>query len=159
MRTEKAKRSFLEAKQDFSPRTLEQYSHALDYLEQECPKMPKKPEPIRSALNKIQSLWVRDACWRVWKSFFRWWSWEFHIPNPMDRVQRPKLDEVEMRALEPREIVFLLEAADNLRDKAIVALALDSGVRASEFGRLCIIDIGSDRIRLWGKGASRSRYP
>ncbi|GAJ17093.1 unnamed protein product, partial [marine sediment metagenome] len=46
MKTEKAKRSFLEAKQDLSPRTLEQYSAALAYLERECPKMPKKPDPI-----------------------------------------------------------------------------------------------------------------
>ncbi|GAI96434.1 unnamed protein product, partial [marine sediment metagenome] len=40
MRTEKARGEFLEAKQNLSPRTLEQYSQALDYLERECPKMP-----------------------------------------------------------------------------------------------------------------------
>jgi len=40
-----------------------------------------------------------------------------------------------------------------------VALALDSGVRASEFGRLRICDIGKDTIWLWGKGRRRLQVP
>lgn len=159
MRIQKAKKSFLQAKQDLSPRTLEQYCQALDYLERECPKMPKKPQPIRSALNKVKSVWVRDAYWRVWKSFFQWCWWEYNIPNPMARVQRPKPNEVEPRVLEPEELPLVLAAADNLRGKTIVALALDSGVRASEFGRLRILDIGSDTIWLWGKGRKRLKVP
>lgn len=159
MKTQKARNSFLEAKQDLSPRTLEQYSQALDYLTRECPKIPKKSEPIRSALNKVNKLWVRDAYWRVWKSFFRWCWWEYGIPNPMDRVQRPKPDEIEPRVLEPEELPLVLAAADNLRDKTILALALDSGVRASEFGRICTLDIGNDTIWLWGKGRKRLKVP
>ena len=159
MRTEKARSSFLEAKQDLSPRTLEQYRQALGYLECECPKMPKKPEPVRKALNEVESLWVRDAYWRVWRAFFRWCWWEYDIPNPMDRVQRPKPDEIEPRVLEPKELPLVLAAANNLRDRAIVALALDSGLRASEFGRLRISDIGSDTVWLWGKGRKRLKVP
>lgn len=160
MKTQKARNNFLEAKQDLSPRTLEQYSQALDYLERECPKMPKKPEPIRSALNRVNNVWVRDSYWRVWKSFFRWCWWEYDLPNPMDRVRRPKPDEIEPRVLEPEELPLVLAAAaDNLRDMTIVALALDSGVRASEFGRICILDIGSDTIWLWGKGRKRLKVP
>lgn len=158
MRVEKAKKSFLGAKQDLSPRTLEQYSQALDYLERQCPKMPK-PEPIRSALNKVESIWIRAAYWSVWGAFFRWCHWEYGIPNPMERVERPKTPDIEMRALEPEELCLLLAAADNLGDKVIVALALDSGIRASEFGRLCILDIGSDTIRVWGKGNRQVRVP
>lgn len=159
MKTQKARNNFLEAKQDLSPRTLEQYSQALDYLTRECPKIPKKSEPIRSALNRVNKLWVRDAYWRVWKSFFRWCWWEYGIPNPMDRVQRPKPDEIEPRVLEPEELPLVLAAADNLRDKTILALALDSGVRASEFGRICTLDIGNDTIWLWGKGRKRLKVP
>ncbi|MBA7666792.1 Tyrosine recombinase XerC [subsurface metagenome] len=161
MKTEKAKKSFLEAKQDLSPRTLEQYSQALDYLERECPKMPKKPEPIREALNKAPTIWVKDVWWRVWSVFFHWCRWEYDIPNPMERVERPKPDEVEMRVLEPKELAFVLAAANNLqlKDKAIVALALDSGIRASEFGRLRVVDIGTDTIWVWGKGRKQAKIP
>ncbi|GAI89475.1 unnamed protein product, partial [marine sediment metagenome] len=159
MRTEKARGEFLEAKQNLSPRTLEQYSQALDYLERECPKMPKKPEPIRKALNKVKNVWVKDSYWRVWKSFFRWCWWEYDIPNPMDRVQRPQPDEIEPKVLEREELAMVEAAADNLRDKAIVSLALDAGVRASEFGHLSISDIGSDTVWLWGKGRKRLKVP
>ncbi len=159
MKTEKAVRNFLEAKADLSPRTLEQYSGALAYLGRESPKMPKKPESIRKVLNSVKSIWVKDAYWRVWKSFFHWCWWEYNTPNPMDRVQRPKLPDVEMRALDSRELAMVVAAADKLRDKSIVALALDSGVRASEFGRLRILDIGDDTVRIWGKGNRQTRVP
>jgi len=159
MRTEKARGEFLEAKQNLSPRTLEQYSQALEYLERECPKMPKKPEPIRKALGKVQNIWVRDAYWRVWRAFFRWCWWEYDIPNPMDRVEKPKPEEIEPRVLEREELAMVVAAAVNLRDKAIVSLALDAGVRASEFGHLSISDIGSDTVWLWGKGRRRVRVP
>ena len=159
MRTEKAIKNFLEAKADLSPRTLEQYTPALDYLGRECPKLPKKPDPIRKALNRVQSNWVRDVYWRVFKSFFRWCWWEYDTPNPMDRVQRPQLDEIEPRVLERDELAMVEAAADNLREKGIVSLALDSGVRASEFGHIRISDIGSTTIWLWGKGRKRLKVP
>lgn len=159
MKVEKARRGFLEAKQDLSPRTLEQYAQALDLLERECSKMPKKPEAIRKVMIKVKSIWVRDAYWRVWKVFFNWCSQEYGTPNPMDRVERPKCPDIEMRALEPEELAMVLAAARNLHDKAIVALALDAGIRASEFGGLRILDTGSDTIRVLGKGNKQIRVP
>jgi len=90
LNVEKAKNSFLEAKQDLSPRTLQQYSQALDYLQAECPEMPGKPEPLREALNKVPNNWVRDAYWRVWKSFFNWcWPYSCLLDR---RERRPKLE-------------------------------------------------------------------
>lgn len=159
MNVENAKNSFFEEKQDLSPRTLELYSQALDYLERKCPKMPKKPDPLRKALNEVQNDWVRDAYWRVWKSFFTWCWQEYDTPNPMARVQRPQIDEIEPRVLEREELAIVVAAADNLQKKAVVSLALDSGVRASEFGRLSIADVSADTIRVWGKGRKRVRVP
>ncbi len=151
--------AFLEAKQDLSPRTLEQYRGTLGYLERECPEIPGEPKPIRSALMKVERTWVRDACWRVWKAFFRWCLLEYGTHNPMDLVQRPKLPDIEMRALEPLELANVIAAASSPRDKTIVALALDSGIRASEFGRICSLDIGTSTIWVWGKGRRRLQVP
>jgi len=159
MKTEKATSNFLDAKQGLSPRTLEQYVPALAFLVRECPKMPGKPDPLRKALSKVKSEWVKDSYWRVWKAFFRWCWWEYDTPNPMERVQRPKPDKVQPRVLGLEELSFTLAAAEDIRDKAILALALDSGVRASEFGRLRISDIGNDTIWLWGKGRQRLEVP
>ena len=159
MKTAKTKKAFLEAKRNLSPRTIEQYQSALDYLEHELPKMPRKSEPLSRTLNKVEHVWVRDAYWRVWKDFFRWSNWEYGTPNPMERVQRPNVPDIEIRALEPEELAYVLAAADILRDKAIVSLALDAGLRASEFGWLRILDIGNDTVRVWGKGKKQVRVP
>ena len=159
MKTQKAQVTFLEAKQDLSPRTMEQYHQALDYLERECPDMPKKPEPIRRALNSLPTIWIKDAYWRVWKAFFRWCHIEYGTTNVMERVERPNRPDIEVMALEPEQLTVVLAAADSLRDKIIVALALDSGVRASEFGHLKVDDIGNETIRLWGKGQKQVRVP
>ncbi len=159
MNTAKAVNNFLEAKQRLSPRTLEQYSWALDYLQQECPKMPTKPEPIRKAINKLDTPWTAEACWRVWKCFFRWCSHEYRAPNIMEWVERPKTPDIEMRYLEPEELALVLAAADDLRDKTLLALGLDAGIRASEFGRLRILDVGTDTLWVWGKGNKRVRVP
>lgn len=159
MKTAEVVRKFLSAKKDLSPRTLEQYVPALNFLALECPKMQGKPDLIRKALGKVKSDWVKDSYWRVWKSFFRWCWWEYETPNPMERVQRPKPDKVQPRVLGAEELAFVLAAAEDLRDKTIVALALDSGVRASEFGRLRTGDIGKDTVWLWGKGRKRLEVP
>jgi len=159
MKTEKATSNFLDAKRDLSPRTLEQYVPALAFLVRECPKMPGKPDVVRKALSKVHSEWVKYSYWRVWKAFFRWCWWEYDTANPMERVQRPKPDKIQPRVLGPDELSFVLAAAEDLRDKSVVALALDSGVRASEFGRLRIGDIGKDTVWLWGKGRQRLEVP
>lgn len=159
MKTVKAVQDFLEAKQDLSPRTLEQYTWALDHLQRECPQMPQDPKPVRKALNKFATPWTRDACWRAWKSFFHWCCLEYQFPNPMDRVKRPETPDIEMRALEPVELAHVLAAAGTLQEKAIVSLALDSGIRASEFGRLRASDIGTETLWVWGKGQKRVQVP
>ncbi len=159
MRTEEAMVAYLEAKSDYSPRTLDQYSRALEYLERECGELPEIAAELRSALNKLKSAWVRDAHWRVWKSFFNWCSFEYDCPNPMERVEKPKTPEVEMTALELDQLAEVLAAADKLRDKCIVALAMDSGIRSSEFGKLRFSDIGKDTIAVWGKGNKRASVP
>ena len=53
MKTVKAIAAFLDAKRDLSPRTLEQYGQALDYLELEHHKLPSKPRPIRDTLHTV----------------------------------------------------------------------------------------------------------
>ncbi len=159
MRISKLTVKFLEAKADLSPRTLEQYRWAMEVLEAEFPKMPKKPEPLRRALNGARTVWIRDAYWRVWTVFFHWSSRQYGTRNPMELIQRPKIPDIEMRALEPSQLAMVLAAASDIRQTAIIALALDSGVRASEFGHLKVLDIGTDTIGLWGKGNRQARVP
>lgn len=159
MNTAEARACFLAARLGLSPLTLEQYAKTLDHLVRECPELPEGPEPVRRALSKAGSVWVRVGWWRVWRAFFRWCRWEYGTPNPMDRVERPRPPEVEMRALEPEELATVLAAAPRLRDKALLALALDAGLRAAEFGDLQVLDVATTTIRVTGKGNRQVRVP
>jgi integrase/recombinase XerD len=159
MKTRKAIAAFLAAKKDLSPRTLEQYTGALYYLQAACPGMPRKPQPLRDAMDRASTIWVRDSLWRSWSSFFHWCRREYNIINPMDLVDRPKLPAIDMKALEPVELARVLAAAGSILERAIIALALDAGLRASELGRLRIVDIGSETIWVWGKGRKRVKVP
>ncbi|KKM70433.1 hypothetical protein LCGC14_1440810 [marine sediment metagenome] len=159
MNTAEARDCFLAARLGLSPLTLEQYGNILDHLARECPELPEGPDPVRRALTKANSVWVRASWWRVWKAFFRWCRWEFNIPNPMERVERPRPPEVEMRALEPEELALVLAAATRLRDKALLAVALDAGLRASEIGGVQVLDVGPNTIRVTGKGNRQVRVP
>jgi site-specific recombinase XerD len=159
MKTAKAVYSFLEAKHTLSKRTIGQYTEALDFLKGELPKLPRKPEQVRRALNKASTVWTQDTYWRVWCSFFGWCSTEYRIADVMDLVERPKTPVVEIRYLEPSQLTRVVAAAESDRDQAIVALALDAGVRASEFGNLHVSDLEDDTIRVWGKGKKLARVP
>ena len=159
METSKAVNAFLDAKPDLSQRSREQYTLALQYLSRECPSMPERADQVRPVLNKLSTVWARDTHWRIWKAFFRWCNLEYDAVNPMPRVQRPRRPRVEMRALSPGELAKVYAAADKVRDKSIVALALDAGIRASEFAKLRKIDVGSDTIRIKGKGNKEMRVP
>lgn len=159
MKTEKAKAAFLEAKQGLSPRTMEHYQRALSYLELEFEELPGKPDLLRGLLNKVSTVWMRHGYWVAWCVFFKWCEVEYAFENPMVGVVKPKLPEVEMRTLDEDELARVWYATVSIRDKCVIALALDSGIRASEFERLRVSDVGQDTIRVWGKGNKQLSVP
>ncbi len=153
-------KEFLAAKQDKSPRTLEQYEEALAQLKAVTAELPTRPAPIRAALNRAKTPWVRLAWWRVYGSFFHWCVREYELKkNPMTLVERPKVPHKQIHSLVPEQLARVVAAAEDNRCKAIVYLALSSGIRASEFGRIHAADIGPDTMRVLGKGNKEALVP
>lgn len=91
-------------------------------------------------------------------SFFAWASEELQAPDPMDAVTAPKFQHPEVEPFTLEHVEALLKAAEfsreadtrdrrrfvrrrptALRDRAIILILLDTGMRASE---LCAVDIG-----------------
>jgi integrase/recombinase XerC len=95
------------------------------------------------------------------RSFYRYLVREKIIEaNPIKSVSSPKLDKRLPSFLTLDEVKRLLEAPDlstpqGLRDRALLELLYASGLRVSELTGLELgqINLGSNEIRVWGKGS------
>lgn len=100
-------------------------------------------------------------------SFFRWFSEEFEISNPMKKVPAPRFAKVPIESFKREEIQALIKISGHsrraktqnrqtyvmkrntaTRDKAIILTLLDTGLRAAEFCSLIInnLDMGTGKI-------------
>lgn len=70
------------------------------------------------------------------------------IPNPVDRVKRPKVQNDEPRAVDDQTIARLINEITDVRDRAIVALFVYSGLRVSELRQLDKTSIVPRRKRM-----------
>lgn len=78
----------------------------------------------------------------VLKAFFNYLvEEELLTQNPMKRVKMPRLPKKILPALSPEEVQRLLDACLTTRDRAIILVAVDSGLRVSELVNLSIEDI------------------
>jgi transcriptional regulator with XRE-family HTH domain len=116
-----------------SSKTLEFYRERLlgficqvDYL-----KATKKD--VQQYLNSIppncNGLATRHATFRAIKTFYRWLNADYGITNPMVGLTAPILSKPILPSLEQEQVLFLIEHAHTLRDKAIIALFTESGLR------------------------------
>ena len=98
---------------------------------------------------------------------FSFWSREgYLVQNPMALVEKPRRERVLIRPLTPEQAMTLLEQpntgnVEGLRDKAMMMLMLDSGMRVSE-----VIAVEADRIdwlhctlTVMGKGRKERLVP
>ncbi len=81
--------------------------------------------------------------------------------NPMEKVEKPKRAKKLLSSVTQEQVELLVNRADNLRDKAIIALLFDSGMRLSEIATIRVTDIDWDSytITINGKGNKQRRAP
>jgi integrase/recombinase XerD len=107
--------------------------------------------------EKLASSTVRSYV-RVWKAFFSWCYQEELIGvNPAVRLKSPKVPKRVRPAFVADQIERMLAACDvstplGFRDRVIVLLLLDTGVRKSEIGGLRVSDVHERHIKVMGKG-------
>lgn len=155
-----------------SPKTLEGYCQAISgfVLFVQGNNLPQKVSEISANDVRLFLLSLQErglspysirTYYRTLKTFFNWLESEGFIKeSPMVRIRSPRL---------PRKIIrpFSREDIDNLlsvcsgnhfvehRNRAIVLLFLDTGLRLAELASIQLADIDFDRetIRVMGKGA------
>ena len=166
MRTEQALREFIASRiaANLSPATISWYEDRLLPFANSCPTLPRRPEPIEAFLATIQgSPETKFDVYRALKTFFKFISSRHGLPNPMDAnnsgrygrendaIKPPRRPKTLMATLESHELMRLLYSAQTLRDRAILTLIADNGVRADEVCSLLKHNIKQESVVVHGK--------
>lgn len=88
------------------------------------------------------------GCYRSLRAFLLWWEAEYEPDdwrNPIRKVKAPKVAQEPLQPIERAEFDSLLQTCDKTwhgaRDRAILNILLDSGVRAAELCSLNVKDL------------------
>ena len=104
--------------------------------------------------------WRKHSFYRALRSFWKWVSINHEQPNPfIDRfgnlvIEAPKTPNDVLYTMKPEAVKSLIAAAATTRDKAIISLLADSGVRRGELTSIQVADLDVElrRIKVQGKG-------
>jgi len=117
---------------------------------------------IRMYLAELQARCKPATVWTAWRhlrAFYKWLEAEGDIQvNPMTDIPKPVVPPTEVAVLTAEQVRLLLSTCKgsstvDRRDRALLAVMLDSGIRLSEVAGLTIDDIGQDNsLRIYGKG-------
>jgi len=154
VKTELALREFFDSRiaANLSPATIEWYKDRLSPFVNSCPNLPQRPEPIERFLATVfGSPETRYDVYRALKTFFKFICSRRQLPNPMDDVPSPRRPKTLMPTLEVGELMRLLHSAEGPRDRAIITLLVDCGVRAGEVCSLLKHNIKQETIIVHGK--------
>ena len=102
----------------------------------------------------------KHAYFRVLRAFYRWACQEGLLVNsPMVNMKAPKVPAPLRYSVDLDAIPVLLAACQNLRDKLVVSLLADTGLRLSELASFKVghIELEESSIAVWGKGAKQRK--
>ena len=83
----------------------------------------------------------------------------YGLPNSVEGMSAPILSKPILPSLEKHEVEYLIDEANSVRDKAIIVLFTESGLRLSELTNVRIEDIdwSTGTLRVLGKRAGRKQ--
>jgi integrase/recombinase XerC len=148
-----------------SIKTILFYQDRLSQFIRKVDHLNAKSATIQKYLNSIPAnkngLATRHASFRAIKTFYRWLNIEYGLNNPMKGMSAPILGKPIMPALDENQVKQLIDAVDNARDKAIISLFVESGLRLTELATIKPGDINWDGriIKVLGKGRKVALAP
>lgn len=150
---------FIISHQGLSSRTLEGYNNCLIPF---ISKYPLTTEGIRAYLAALTCGNGKSNYYRVIKTFCNWLYKEGLIKeNPILRVDPPTRIKYILPSLSPEQFDLLLSQVNKLRDRAILCLLIDSGLRLTEIAGVkpSDIDFNDKTIHIFGKGNKEGLVP
>jgi len=146
-------------RQGISSETLEFYKYCLKPFVE---SYELTPESINDFLSDLKCGNAKHAYYRALRVFCNWTAREGYVQNnPIERIDPPKTTEPILPSLTANQVEHLIKTVDNMRDKCIISLFADSGMRLSELANIksSNIDWQDYTITIWGKGQKQRRAP
>lgn len=139
-----------------APTTLRWYEYMLKPLADSYAGLPLgaiTPSLIRQLLVILKKLERSEQTYsnqiRVLKSFWNWAVVEYGTENPMRNIKTPPIPRTVPDVISVAQLKRLIEATDNsvmgLRDRAILYILADTGLRSAGLLGLEMIDLHLDR--------------
>lgn len=159
MRTQEVVASFMAdcRLRGLSPKTLRGYDCHAKRLVELSPQFLPKPDTIQQFLATVKGAHNADAYYRTYHALGNYAERRYGIPNFMKSVTHPRVPKQIMPTISNTELnllaVFLEKAP--ARDKAILALFIDTAIREGEAINLKRKDVLDDRIIIHGKTGYR----
>jgi len=139
-----------------APKTLQVYAHALKPLRNGPQRLPARPEALEKVLAAVQgSPETRHQVFRALRTFYSWAARRYGLPNTAQQLAPPQRRHLLPRTLSDDQVDHVLAAAAGRRDRALLLLLLDTGLRVGELATLSRDNIGPTSITVTGKVGQR----
>jgi len=111
--------------------TLDFYQVKLGrFLSDVNPNLAQRQD-IEAFLLKFKNPGNRSAYYRAIKTFYNWREETFGFTSPMIHMKAPKIPKVILPVLTKEQVLYLIDFTENIRNKAIISLLTESGLRLS----------------------------
>jgi len=151
---------FLSSRREgISPRTIEFYKYCLTPF---VNSYEITTDGINSFLANLKCKNAKCNYYRAITVFVNWLiRMDYIKDNPLFRVDKPKPAKRILASVTNVEVETLINKVSNIRDKAIISLLADSGMRLSELASIKDSDIDWDgyTITIIGKGNKQRKAP
>jgi site-specific recombinase XerD len=147
-------------RQGLTPNTIKFYK---DVLRPFISRFPLTSDGINSYLTSLTCKTItKDSYFKGIRAFINWCVRnEYLHDNPLLKVDPPKPEKRVLPSLTQDQVDYLIEYVDDVREKAIISLLADSGMRVSELASVTMdnIDWDNHTILIWGKGTKQRKAP
>ncbi len=147
---------------EVSPSSLRFYRVKFGKFLNEVNADKARRQDIEKFLLQFHNAGNRHTYYRAIKTFYNWREQTFGLSNPMNHMKVPRLGKLILPSLTQEEIRSLLEKVHNVRDKTIIALFTESGLRLSELAKIRLENIdwrSKNCPKVIGKGRKKAYAP
>ena len=142
-----------------SESTIDAYRWGLSYIR--TAELPTAPEDIERILAYASGRLAQESVHNVYrytKMFFRWAHKRLGVPDPTVDVAAPRHPQLLPRALSETDVKAVLDSCATERNRLLVLVPLDTGLRLSEVAGLRKSEL-AEIVRVLGKGAKARHVP